>query len=530
MRRSLLRATVAICGFAALPGCFEKKKPAPEGSPAQAAEVKPAYDPAPDRAAFDASWIATLARDPAPLVTLAGTSDGWRSFFTGEPVAALDAFLADADEAPEARIGAARSALELAHAHARLALLVRALTPELQKAQAGRPGAEASAAWRSYIDARLAQARGQDPAAAIAAIPADAPAAPWAAALAPPAAGAAPEPFAALLRGEAAGLDAPLPPGATDAYAERLAIRALVAAGRTKEARARLDRLDPTAPDIIVGDGDSRTALRDPVVADVHARVHAALVVDLLADATGWPLLLRADAERLLDRPDAALATLDALDAAKPATAELAQTVLSDALGPADLAAEARAMRARLLAEKGDAQGALAIADALPQGTIAERVRRAWAQSFAGKGDVDAFPEDRTQLSRVYIEAIGALGEGAKGVADVTELGLVDRHVDAVQRRFADALIRLDRPAHAVKMREAAEEKAQAQAPSARNTLSALTAAALDSVAIGRPRVALKYLGRMSDALPAAGGPAEMLRDLLSHRALEQSGGVTAGQ
>ena len=271
-------------------------------------------------------------------------------------------------------------------------------------------------------------------------------------------------------------------------------------------------------------------ALRDPVVADVYARVYAALVIDILAGQTGWSTLLRIDALHLLARGADGLAELDALIAAPPATTDLALLVLSDTLGQADLIAEAQALRARLLAEKGDTAGALAIADALPTGTIGQRVRRTWASSFAGKGDIDAFPQDRTVLSRVYLDAVTALGDQAKGAGDIAELGLIDRYVDAVQRRFADALIRLDDPARAVKMREAAEEKAQAQAPSARNTLSALTAAALDSVAIGRPRVALKYLGRMSEALPAAGGPAEMLRDLLSHRALEQSGGVTAGQ
>jgi hypothetical protein len=595
MRRRFLRVTAAtLAGLVTLPGCLEKKKPAPEGTE-QAVEAAATYDSQPERAAFDGSWLATLARDPAPLVALAGTSDGWRSFFTGDPVAALEAFLADAETVPEARIGAARSALELAHAHARLAELERVLTADMLKAQATRPGAEASAPWRRYIEARLAQARGQDPTAALAAIPADAAAAPWAAALtsaaipvagarpaaagaaapaagspsaappagaapaappagaapaAPPAgaapaapaagiapagaapapAAAAPEALAALLRGEAAGVDAELPPGATEAYAERLRIRALVAAGRTREARARLDRLDPAEPDILIGAGDSRVALRDPVVADVYARVYAALVIDILAGQTGWSTLLRIDALHLLARGADGLAALDALIAAPPATTDLALLVLSDTLGQADLIAEAQALRARLLAEKGDTAGALAIADALPTGTIGQRVRRTWASSFAGKGDIDAFPQDRTVLSRVYLDAVTALGDQAKGAGDIAELGLIDRYVDAVQRRFADALIRLDDPARAVKMREAAEEKAQAQAPSARNTLSALTAAALDSVAIGRPRVALKYLGRMSEALPAAGGPAEMLRDLLSHRALEQSGGVTAGQ
>lgn len=544
MRRRAIRVTgLTLAGLVTLSGCPEKKKPRPEGVDTPAAEVRPTFEAGGDQAAFGDTWIATIARDPAPLVALAGTSDGWRSFFTGAPREALVAFDADVDRVPEARIGAARAAIELAEAHARLALLVRALTPQMLKAQASRPGADASAAWRSYIDGRLAQARGQDPAAAFAAVPADSPAAAFVAAATAPseaaaadgaAAGDAPAAdqaaVAALLRGDAAGSDATLPAGGTDAYAERLQIRALVAAGRIKEASKRLERLDPAEPDIVIGEGTGRLTLRDPIAADVHARLHAARVVELLADDKGWPRLLKADALRMLDRDAEALAELDALLAAPPAEAPFAMLVVSDALGVDDLKSQAHALRARLLAEKGDAAGAVAVVDAMPVTTVGQRVWKSWAGSFAGKGDPAAFPEDRTVVARLYIEAIEALGEAAKGVNDVTELALVDRYVDTLQRRHADALVRLDQPARAVKMREAAEEKTSAQAPSARNALSALTAAALDSVAIGRPRVALKYLSRMSEALPAAKGPDQMLRDLLSHRALEHSGDVTVGQ
>ena len=95
---------------------------------------------------------------------------------------------------------------------------------------------------------------------------------------------------------------------------------------------------------------------------------------------------------------------------------------------------------------------------------------------------------------------------------------------------YAEALAQADRPEVAGKNRDAAEEKRVAFAPSGRNTLTALTSSALNNAKIGRSRVSLKYLSRMESRLPAAAGPAEILRDLLSHRALQESGGPAGGQ
>lgn len=527
MSRTSLRrvATIGLTlAIGSLPaGCLEKKKAPAAGGEANGPE-RPKVEV--DTSAFKSSWIVGLAADPQPLVSLAETSGGWRLLFTGETRDALDAFLDDAEKSPQARIGAARAAHELARAHIGLSLIARAVTPQVLKAQSTRPGAKASAPWRAYVAARLAMARGQDPGKALGEVPPDSAPAPFAAALTAEAA----QPLGALLRGEAAGADADIPPGVTDAYATRLKIRSLVAAGKLREARARLKRLDPMAPDILVGEGAQRISLRDPAAADVGARVYASLVVETLADVQGWPLLLKADALRMLGRHDDALAALDALDAARPAEAGLEMLVLSEALSAADLGHLATALRARLLADKGDEAGARAAAESLGRDSIVQRVNKAWAGSFVGLVDAEAFPEDRTLVTRALLEAVTAGGDTAPGVSSISDLMLVDRHVDAVQRRFAEALVRMDRPALAVKMREAAEDKAKGQSPSARNSLSALTAAALDNVGIGRPRVALKYLSRMAEALPAASGPAEMLRDLLSHRAMEHSGGATSGQ
>jgi hypothetical protein len=166
----------------------------------------------------------------------------------------------------------------------------------------------------------------------------------------------------------------------------------------------------------------------------------------------------------------------------------------------------------------------------LGKDTVGQRVNRAWAGAYLGQSPKGAFPDDRDVVLKLVSQQLTALGKDAAGVTDVTELALGERWVDALQRRYAAALSRADVPELAVKNRDAAEDKRAAFAPSGRNTLSALTASALNNVQIGRSRVALKYLSRLESRLPAAAGPAEILRDLLSHKALQESGGATAGQ
>jgi hypothetical protein len=126
--------------------------------------------------------------------------------------------------------------------------------------------------------------------------------------------------------------------------------------------------------------------------------------------------------------------------------------------------------------------------------------------------------------------ALGTLGDKAPGTGDIDALEIVDRYVDAIERRYASALSRAGERAMAVKHRSAAEDKVAAFSPSRRNILSALTMAALENYGIGLPRVSLKYLSRLNTRVPAAVGPSEQLRELLSYRALEKGGGVSAGQ
>ncbi len=203
---------------------------------------------------------------------------------------------------------------------------------------------------------------------------------------------------------------------------------------------------------------------------------------------------------------------LTELIAQPPAQMPLSVEVLSEHLQASDLVVAAKAWQGQPLAAQ----------------SLSERVWQAWQAHRQGREvDLEAFPGDRGSVQHALDDAIGALGEAGLGAQDVLNLELSARSVDGIERRFADAVVDRE-PALAVKLREDAEDKGAAAAPSPRNTLSSLAKSARDNVAIGRYRVSLKYLSRLG--LSAAELPSDLLRDLLTLRAMEADDPAMIGQ
>ncbi len=523
VRRILISTTCLALGLSA---CTKRETGGKPGSPAAAAS---SVDVSADRATARDSWLLAVARDSSGLTGLAQSNPGWGKLFTSDPAGALGDFLPALKGAPPispVRTGAARAALELAEAHLAMGAIAAGVAKSLGAAKTDAGGKDALG-WRCYLDARSATREGKDAAAVAAKCASGTAADPWLAALKP----GGPAPIAALLAGKAEGATVTAPAGGTPEYGERLAIRALVAARNGAEAVARFAKVSASAPDITVGTGDTAVSFRDPVLADLGAQVAALQALDALGQGNDWGTLLRARALLILGRAPEAVSALDALLKAPPAEAPMADVVLTDALSVADLKLQATALKARAQAAAGDAAGAKATAATLPSDTIGHRVLKTWAGVAAGeKLDTEAFPDDRALLGRAMAAEVDALGAQAAGVADVAALSLVDRLVDAVERRFAQAAVDAGVPELALKHLENAEDKAAAFAPSPRNLISALAHAARENARIGRPRVALKYLSRLAERFPAVAGPSDMLRDLLTIHAMEQEGGAASGQ
>ena len=507
------------------PACTRKMAPVDDGTPAA-----PRLDVSSDRTAIRQSWLLALAKDASPLVSLAQSNEGWGRFFLGETEAARVAFeKAAANASPDdpVRIAWARAELELAAAHHGLGRVVALATPKLMAAQSNQGDPE-MAAWRAYISARAASTLGEAPDAHLARIPQTTSAAAFRDAIKP----GAPGSVAALLAGRADGVGAALPSGATSAYAERLNVRALFAAGQDAEALARWSAIDTKVADVSLGEGSDGLALWDPGLAGLGEVVHAVRAARALDKATGWGTFTRAQALLASGRAAVAVPVLEALIAAPPTDdPPLSLLVLGSALSRSDVILEARALLVQGWSALGDKPKAKAHLDALPSDSIAHRVLRAWAARHLDPSlDVEVFPADRAILVHAVTAELDELGKAAAGAADLAALGLVDRYVDSIERRFAELCSEGGRPELALKHLEAAEDKANSMTLSPRNRVSSLMAAASQNVRIGRPRVALKYLTRLSPHLPAVDGASEMLRDLLTLVAMDQEGGATTGQ
>lgn len=498
---------------------------------AVASASAPAVDVTADRGAAKQSWLVGVARDPADLVRLAQSNPGWAKIFGSDPVGALGDLRKPALAAGasvDVELGAARAALEVAQALQHVARLTSATWIRLGEV-GGTAGGPELTAWRACFEARALQSEGGSIDAARKRLDPKAACAPLMAAMS---AGDA-SPVSLWLKGSAPAGFVP-PAGATPEWSKRLEVAALVAGGQYLEAERAYSAIDHRAADVVLGAGDATSLLADPALASLGARVMAGVTVEIAKDGGEWAALTAATALLMLDQPAAArarLAPLLALGAQPTATAPLAALILTGALDARDVLLEAKALDAVAQHRTGDAAGAKAAVEALPTDTIPHRVLKAWAVTQTG-GQLDAavFPEDRSVLARTVGDEVTALGAQATGAADVASLNLVERFVDAVERRFADAAEAAGEPERALKHLEAAEDKAQSLAPSPRNAVSALMHAARVNVRLGRPRVALKYLSRAQERLPAVTAPAELLRDVLTIRAMDQEGAAASGQ
>lgn len=427
-----------------------------------------------DREALANSWIAKIASHPDELAALAKQSPGWRSFFVGNPKVALEDFEKSIASAPEDQlfdlhVGAARAALEWAKAEHALAALTADVLPKL---------AEKKKQNQQLIEDASPNAEGPD--------------------------------------AKSASLDveearAVLPLVAPEGYAQK-----------SLKERRKLHGMNPTS--------DSGSEIYASVALQ---HCEQALKLSGASLAAEW---LAAEAEILLGRNEKALSHLELLLNDKSTAFPLSFVVISEWTDLASLRYAAALMKVLLQPQPKLAQ-LQAVEKPVVSGSLSKRtstqVWLAWAVAQLGETPAsDAFPEDRMLFSHIWSSVLQQLapdGGELAGAQDVANLQLIDRLVDLWERRFAEALRKAD-PARAVKLRADAEEKTRAAEPSARNRWPSLAENARDNVTIGRARVALKYLSRLEEQLPAAGAPAELLRDLLTLQAMDQSSNAILGQ
>jgi tetratricopeptide (TPR) repeat protein len=512
VRRILAFSLVCICGCSSTkPDSSVQKGQATADDPARV-----------EIGAIKTSVLTGIAQDSQPLFDLAQKS-GWGLYFRGQLMAAIDAFQPRIKSDADARIGAARAALGLARGYGQLDTLQKAILPELMKAQASRPNAASIAPWHAYIRFRLAGVQSSAKADFEKAMKAG-----GLGVLVPVSeqgGNTLSEALNTLAEKSAPGLGTAV----TETYRSRLSIRTRLKLGQKRLAK-RWRRLKIEQPDLVVGEGTGAFELWDAALGDIGRLYFAGLALEFLGNGQGCSTLYQGEAFFLLGDYQKAEAAFRAAGQIELKSLPLACALLSQAVTMAEYRQVAEAGRAVAMARAGQIDEARIIAKGLANQTLAQKVRNASVTVELGEKLDPAFEPKIDRLVKIITTHLQGLGAAAKGTSDVAELSLVERYVDSIQRKWADTLSKADQRVEAARARTAAGDKTKAYEVSARNSFESLAASALDHFKIGQPRVALKYLTKLTKQQPMASALAEQLRDVLSYQALTGKGGVTAGQ
>ena len=106
------------------------------------------------------SWIHEMSADESRLAKLGESSPVWTEFLQNRPLKALYAYDDSSSRSGTARIGCARSALDLALTAERLERLTESLVKRALEAQATRPGVEKVGGWRALASGESIEAHG----------------------------------------------------------------------------------------------------------------------------------------------------------------------------------------------------------------------------------------------------------------------------------------------------------------------------------------------------------------------------------
>ncbi|MEE2757858.1 MAG: hypothetical protein VYA30_14475 [Myxococcota bacterium] len=476
-----------------------------------------------EKAAIDNSYIVNIAKSTTALETLAAKS-GWADYFTGRYESAIEQFQGRIGQSPDARFGLARAALGLAAAFRRADGLQKQITPMIIKAQKSRPGSSAMSLWHRYVRARIdGQVKGAE---------ADTPnsnneSAKTVELLLKT---TSTEPSSLEFARTALSLleDSATTSGLTQNFKHRLKFRVRLGKKLAKSTHKAWSRLKFGKPDIRVVDGQKTFELWDPGLGDLGLRYYAQMALDALPSDDLCAVYYRAEALSYLDRPQQAVQELRAALASPAKSGSLACSVLSEFLNRSELIHSAKVQLTMALLASGSREDAQVEFSKLEANTLAQKIRITRVRIAFGQPISKGLEFDRDVYKRLFNERLESLGNGAQGVDDVSELALVARYIDIIQRKWADALAAAGQTATAARMRAGAQDKTKAYGRSGRNSVEVLMASALDYLRIGQPRVSLKYLAKLKGLQGITHGLAEQLRDVLSFRAMLTKDGNTA--
>lgn len=456
------------------------------------------FDLTEDKKALSESWIFTILKDPDRLVNLAKSNEGWQFYFQNRLEEAVIHFKNDLNN-KESAIGLCRSTFELHQSYKLLSQIIGDLNEKFLLKQ---DSIKIDPDWINFIKNRNRYKTTKDKK-AVDFNDKDGKIAQW---------------FITIEQGQFLSENEDksyefspyLPESSTDQYKIKLKIHFFILNNKLKQAHNLIKTLDLSKPDFIFKNGEKEVYLFDPGMITIKTDL---IIYEIIKNHQLFDSLCVANAfietKNLIEaEKHLSLYEKEILNEKNDL---FARFVISKYLVKEDLALDVRNLKLMIKNETPKSDN-----------IKKERIFSIITSNIYNHKLKTDFSFNRDVFLREFKDKVLLSGKDAPGFQDVNNLYLIERYIDHLQRIYAESFIISNQPEFSVKNRELAEEKGKMGEISGRNTLLSIIQIAYDNIYIGRLRIALKYLTRLSNDFPDANIPAELLRDLLTLKAIEQ--------
>lgn len=481
-------------------------------------------------------------------------SDAWVAYYQGQLYQAIEAF----NEKPPPlntsdNIALARMHLSLSESYGTLYEIQKHLLKEWIDAEQKRPRADLHRSWYQWVEYAMQDQAGQKPQA----------------------------PLAENMQAWQAIIDSPLtaevPDEASTAYKRWFSFYQASLASHWSKANKKWKRLKLQHPMFKAKGKDEIPALPvyDIRIIPSVQKYHAAMAIQYSKSLESWGQLLHARALRLYGSHSDAYQVLKQLIAKPPMNASVDLLVLNAATQSSELQIQALAYaaveahylhldkekyqylemlhsfkytvptippssKAKVQSKIEGQKQVTSNNNIVPKTdtfqrsnmTLVQQVWYYWARSYLEPKT--KMPEDMVAKRRVFIQQTLDLVKNESkvegGFQSVASLGIVERWLDQLYFRLAEASIRSDQRVYAFNILKSLEDLGASMRVQGRNRLNRLILIAFNQLKMNRYRVTSKYLNRIRKELPVIKSLIEMTSDLLSGKAFLYQEKVNAGQ
>ena len=498
---------------------------------------------------FTADEINTLKA--SLFVTLTGKTDviqrweqsnAWIAYYQGQLYQALELFAQQSKLSELDAIAVARIHLDLSEIYQNLEDIQRLLLAEWLKSEQGRPRADLHKMWYQWIAYGMQKLLTPDSKTSNHDT-ANQPEATFTDEM---------KPWVQLLTHVD---DADVPDQASTAYRKWFSFYKHVSKGNWDKADRLWKRLKLSTPMIKVkGQGDiPALAVYDVRVLSSVQKYHAHMAIRTSKDLQGWGQLIHTQALMQAKKHTKAYQVVQTLLKKVPQTTPEEILVLNSVTQEQELHIKAMAYTSVLAHKLGESKACEAwlqkVKDFRYQFdhshsedtnqkaskasmSLVQSVWYYWARSFMDQKS--KVPQALLSKRRAYIQKtldlVKTESKTPNGFQSVAGLGMVERWLDQLYFRLAEATFRTDQRVYAFNILKSLEDLTAAMRLQGRNRLNRLILIAFNQLKMNRYRVTSKYFNRIRKEFPAIKSLIEMTSDLLSGKAFLNQEKVNAGQ